>query len=495
MSQEVFSKKASVFFVTDEAGGSQYAGGCTLQYVLDNGGFENFDYAAKLMGDNDYFFAFSIGASYNNTTGVITENIPGDFSGVEVGMVLYAEATDEAEFEEPGRYEVTAVGAGTITIQDDLDFENVLLDVYVGGAFDTMENALDNITADDADGKHDCYLFTKKNDTLENYTVLSGGSREYNSKLFITGFNTGLLDMFPGGDYYQSEIDAWYLGVDADCHITIDLNDANYLSFGSHNIIVQNLRITNNSSDFIIFIASNMNGFVFYNCIIDEGNQLIKGNYNNETICFVNCYFFGSTNSICATGDYVNLCFQGCVVDHYDTNNNMFVATKYGTCVVADCLLIGGSAIFVSASNFIEWNNTIIGHTSNTIKTHYMASNISLQVGWGDIIVLPQAGYVMHVTQNGGTLLWKGFSALWGTDDAEYEGGYQQNDFAGGNESIRDFNCLDIDPELDSNHRPRNPQILRGGSGGRSPLGAFKQKYQFPQKARIVNHGRAGIVK
>ncbi len=84
---------------------------------------------------------------------------------------------------------------------------------------------------------------------------------------------------------------------------------------------------------------------------------------------------------------------------------------------------------------------------------------------------------------------------MWGSDGAKYEGDYQKNEFAGGNRTIRDFNCLDINPELDSDQRPRNPQILRGGSDGRSQLGAIRQKYQFPQKGRIVNHGRVGILK
>jgi len=496
MSDEVFSRVPSVFFV---CGGSNPAGGCTLQYVLDNGGFANFDKSLIMDGAGGPI-AETSSAPYNNTTGVITESIEGEPDDAEVGMIVYAE-DDGGGFDNPGRYEITAIGAGTITIESGLHSGDTHANIYVGGSFDTLPNALDNITADDAGGKHDCYLFTNLNEEIHAQpTVSGGGNLAYNTKLFITGFNTTLLDMRPGGTYYQSAYDAYKNGIDSDCHVKLDLDGAWNFNYSSDCIITQNLRISV-SANYPINLTAGVEGLIFNNCIIDDGAYLVLANGSVEMLCFVNCYLFDTSNfAIRFATSGVSFYAIGCVIDMGATAGAIFSMVSTDTkLTVTGCILKGGNRVWAGSGEVCEWNNTIIAHDSATLDIYRMNNAAALQVGFNDIIVLPQAVEVVSIGSSGGCVLWKDFFCLYGSDDAEYTGTYGVNDKSGGYVSIRDFNTIDIDPDFDSSYRPKNPQVLRGGpamlSDGRSQLGAIKQKYQFPQKGRAVNHGRLGILR
>ena len=501
MSEEVFSRRSSVFFVCD---GIVKAGGCTLDYVIENGGFADFDKSLIMDGAGDPIVN-NIHGTYDDATGIISAG-GGYFNANMVGMVVYIEDDGNSvpAFTNPGRYEITAADSDTITIESGLygESHDADLSVYVGGSFDTLSNALDNITANDAGGKHDCYLFTNHNEVVTaRPQVTGGGNIAHNSKLFITGFNTTLLDMCPGGAYYQSAYDAWKDGIDADCHTTIDLDDIEDFYYSADCVITQNLRITNcPTSNRPVEIGSST-GIIFNNCIIDDGDNLFVTTGTCTTIILINCYLFNATNNLILTSgaQSTELYIIDCVIDAGDADVNMIVALLNCLCIVTGCLLVGGKGLFVSNANWIEWNNTIIGHATHTDLLCYANNAGVVKVGWGDLIVLPQAAEVIELGSNGGCSLWQGFSVLWGSDNAEYTGDYMLNAKSGGNVTIRDFNTIDVDPDLDANYRPRNPQVLRGGpamlSDGRSQLGAIKQKYQFPQKGRLVNHGRLGILK
>ena len=130
MSVEVFSEKETVFFV---CGGHANAGGCTLQYVLDNGGFSGFDKSKIMDGNGDPIISISNG-TYRNATGIVECGTPGDFDDAEVGMVL---RIGSPSFDTPGRYEITAVGSDQVTIKSGLDTGDVSgCFVDIGGYFD-----------------------------------------------------------------------------------------------------------------------------------------------------------------------------------------------------------------------------------------------------------------------------------------------------------------------------------------------------------------------
>ena len=502
MSHEVFSRTESVFFVCD---GIEKAGGCTLQYILDNGGFANFD-KSKIMDGAGEPIAIGLSATYEDATGIITEGTPGDFDDAEVGMVIYIEQDGSGSFDEPGRYEITAISAGTITIELNLNGDNdTTVDVNIGGSFDKLQNAFEYTTASDGDGYHDCYLFINTDESGEDPTpaIYGGGDIANNTKLFITGFHTTLLDMFPGGTYYQSCYDAWYLGIDADCHIEIDLDDVDDFLFSTENTVIRNLRIRNNSSTStaVLRFAENSSGHVFRNCIIDDGGKVILADEANRSLIFIDCYIANGTNNVVrAEGENSNLHFINCVIDN-EANNTPIMQLMGGddnTCTVSGCLIIPGKWVFSGNSHIIEWNNTVLGYSANFDGLHRMSS-LGIRICFDDIVILPQAAEIINIVQNGGSVLYADRLCLWGSDDAEYTGNYGWNTKSGGSAGRRDFNTIDVDPDFNSSYRPRNPQVLRGGSAmlsdGRSQLGAIKQKYQFPQKGRAVNHGRLGILK
>ncbi len=498
MSNEVFSRRSSVFFV---CGGHAAAGGCTLEYLIDNGGFADFD-KSLIMDENGDPIANGIHGYYDPVTGIIWAG-GSSFNANMVGMICYIGDSGESSppFTSPGRYEITAADSDSITIKEGL-YGGVEADlgVYVGGSFDTISNALDNITANDAGGRNDCYLFTKENEVISaRPQVAGGGNVQLNSKLFITGFNTTLLDMMPGGAYYQSAYDAWINGIDADCHVEIDLDDINSFVFTCNNVIVQNLRITNHSDGYVIEIANDIRNIVFINCIADDGYNVISFTGDNVNIAFISCYIFDSELDMIdanTLGNYIF--FIDCVLNSGANPSNQLIRMFWpGLCVVTGCIIITKAFCFLNKGDFLEWNNTIIASSS---PVHFCHTTYSTHIGFKDIVILPQDGKFIHMGNLGGSSLLQQGHCLIGDDGEPFAGTYATNDESGGQISIKNmFSLLEIDPELDGNFRPRNPQVLRGGipqlSDGLSQLGAVRQKYQFPQKGRIVNHGRAGIVK
>ena len=96
MSNEVFSRVPSVFFVHPDSHAGE-GGGCTLQFVLDNGGFADFDHHL-IMAEDGAAIGYSSEATYNKDTGVITEENPNDFEKAQVGMVI---KLNDAGYDEP----------------------------------------------------------------------------------------------------------------------------------------------------------------------------------------------------------------------------------------------------------------------------------------------------------------------------------------------------------------------------------------------------------
>ena len=500
MSNEVFADKSTVFFV---CGGHAEAGGCTLEYVLDNSnnGFADFD-KSLIMQENGNPISNQMHGTYTNATGIIDAggaNLNSDM----VNMIVHVSDAGQSSpaFSAVGRYEIVAAGTNWIQIKAGL-YPTGTADVTinVGGSFDTISNALDNITANDAGGRHDCYLFTNENEVCTARPQVAGGGEVHlNSRLLITGFNTTLLDMMPGGTYYQSPYDAWINGIDADCHVEIDLDDINSFVFTCNNVIVQNLRITNHSDGYVIEIANDIRNIVFINCIADDGYNVISFTGDNVNIAFISCYIFDSELDMIDANTLGNYVFIiDCVLDSGDNASNQLIRIFWpGIVVVTGSILITKAYLFLNKGDFLEWNNTIIASSS---PVHFCHSTYSTHIGFNDIVIIPQDGKFIHMGNAGGCSLLQQGNCFIGDDGQPFTGTYATNDETGGQVSIKNmFSLLEIDPELDANYRPRNPQVLRGGipqlSDALSQLGAVRQKYQFPQKGRTVNHGRLGIVK
>ena len=457
MSVQVFGKESSVFFA---CGGIAKAGGCTLQYILDNDGFADFD-KSKIMDEEGHPIALANGnATYYNASGIILA--ADEFTNVEVGMILHIDTIDN-----PGRYEIKGTdGIGWVAIESGLDTGDVgSCTVSVGGSFDTISNALDEITADDASGKYDCYLFINKSEVVTARPQVQaggGGDIHLNSRLLIIGFNTTLKDMFPGGAYYQSPVDAWYEGIDASRHIKIDLDDINSFLFSDSSVVVQNLRITNHTDDYAVQFAASVRGIVFRNCIIDDSRIGAYFGGTNSMICFIECYFFGMVNEL-LNGGTANNYFSliNCVLHSVSGTGWLIRVAASGIVHVSGSLIITETFLFQNSGSYVEWNNTIIS-ASNAI--HFLQNAASLHVGFNDIIVMPQDGKFIQMGDQGGCALLLDSNCLWGDDDQPFTGTYCVNAETGGQVSIRDLNVIDIDPELDAKYRPGNSQVIRGGA-------------------------------
>lgn len=201
-----FAEKEVCVFVGGNGtrAGTALAGGCTKEWLIAH------------QCDPSSLFGQNGGCVYEgknlsmDETGLIVGN-PGQFAGVQPGMVAYVDGEIMQMY-----LEVTAVGEN----QESLTFGGCDLpmpdtvDVYIGGAFNSLQQAFFRSTA----YYKNCWVFTNKNQTLTaglNLTY-NGGNPARNTWKRAIGYNQTLYyengfflsDMDPGKTYYQS---AWQM--------------------------------------------------------------------------------------------------------------------------------------------------------------------------------------------------------------------------------------------------------------------------------------------
>jgi hypothetical protein len=367
----IASTEAAVCFVggVGTKAGNANAGGCTRAWFEGAGGPGSFT-LTDIMGTNGAPLCTSTNASVVAATNVITEASADDFDAAEVGMVAYVSSSAEGK---TGRYKITAVGATTITVSDmAYGSDRSDLTVNIGGAFDTLANAL---TAFDNALTYNMWIYDNKAETLSAtiaFTSANGGAVANNSHLTIEGFNTSIGDMNYGGTYYQGPLDVLKNGsVDTSKCLNLDFNNTAVKGMtitNSDNIILKNLYLHNTShaaSNYLISSATTPYHIDIINCKFDDGYSSLAG--QTWGLYLYKCYIgndWGYGNSI------VNSMPAGTVDSCVFDNDGMSYAPICDYATIVNCLFYKGACGFRARTGQQFIGNLFYGQTTACLRLY-----------------------------------------------------------------------------------------------------------------------------
>ncbi len=501
MGYSVFYGHRSVFFVGgngDMSGRTAYAGGCTQDWwdsQCPNGtDAEKAAAMAKLMV-NGGPVVDETGCAYDAAARRITK--AGCFGGVEPGMVAYVVETPVAGVNiATMRYRVTAVDtSGDWIAIGDATGANATVTVKVGGAFDTLQNAVDETDA----SYRSVAIYTNRSETPGAPVYIdAGGSVAYNTFKRIVGFGTVPGDMGEGGGLYQSALASLRDGLDTARCVALDAGGGThsvvYIS-SAENLVLENLYMRNNSLADAIYFAGIPRNIILRNCrfgavaavINSEADHvLLDGCCSDDSVAGHHLVLRGHNNVLI-----------GCAARLATGTNLANYVARSGA--VIGCVMVGGqfgvravnagTGVLVMGNTFYETGAD--GVLSDNADAMTVINNV--------FCVAP--GAVGIYIRLGGSILYSDYNAFIASDGTAITPA--ASGYGSGESPVEGRHSLMIDPGFvdaaNSDFRPRNAAVLRGGradaDGRATVMGAIGQEYVFAQRARMVNAGRAGILK
>jgi len=505
MSTPVFEDKESIFFVGgrgDRSGRTAYAGGCTRQWWDSRcpGGTDAEKTAAmaRLMGGSGAPVIVQSEAAYTVANNRITS--VGAFTGAESGMVAFVIESDVPDTNvETGRYEITDVDPGGDWIEcGGIDGDgDTDVDVYVGGAFDTLQNALDETDA----GLHSVTIHTNLSETLSgSVNVDSGGDVPRNTFKRIIGFNTVPGDMSRGGECFESALEILAGGsIDANGCVLLDADGGSYavLDFsGADNVIVENLHLANTgtSGDAVGF-SSVCRNIVFRNCRFSGVKSVI--NSEADHVLFEGCYSGDDISGHQYTVWGHNNVLSGCVGRMASGTNLCNFVSCAG--VVVGCVAVGGQfavRAVGSGAAVLVMDNTFYETTSRAV----ICDGSDGVVVVGNIFCLSPGATGIYV-RSGGSVVYNDYNCFIESDGTAPAA--TGSEYGGGEAPVTGAHSIEADPDFvdaaNGDFRVRNPAVLRGGrpgpDGRAQVMGAIGQEYQFAKRSRLMNAGRMTILR
>ncbi len=493
----VFNEKESVWFVGGRGNGlgaSDDRGGCTKEW-WDNQP-DKAAAMAKLMTNNGGPIVSLTNVPY---TGDDEDTIysEGAFEDVEVGMVAFViQDGDPDEDVATGRYEITAVTDDEITLAG-INGSDCDLDINIGGAFEDLALAIDETSA----GSHSVTIYTNLNETVgSGITLTSGGSQPGNTFKRIIGYNTIPGDMSRGEAYYESPLEILQNGsIDSSKCVTFDGNGGTFdiltISGYSDNYIFENLHLTGLTSTGRGIAFSNVSdSVVFRNCRFSDMYQVV--NSEADHLMFQDCY----SHDDMANHSYVlhglNNLLSGCVANL--PAGAVLTNIVSVPAAVIGCITVGGMYAVrpVSAGAAA----LVIGNTFyNTAEYGIVADTADSVVAFNNIFCLAPGAIGIYCRN--GPIVYNDHNCFIESDGTPLTA--TGTEYSGGEAPVMGPHSVQVDPDFvdaaNGDFRVRNPAVLRGGrpgpDGRAAVIGAIGQEYQFAERARVMNAGRAGIIR
>jgi len=517
-------------------------GGATKQWLNDNDGDPS-----KLFNDmssNDYTPVIALtSAAYSTDDGIVVRNV-GDFTGAEVGMVVYVFDTVGGIFN-TGRYKIIAVdidgeyiqiadGQGT-TLSDDVD-------VYVGGAFDDMQDALDEADA----GYFNCWIFSNSDyatAAAPDWDITPPLAGEYvnNTNLYIVGYKTNAYDALPAGrGYFPNSIgdgSGYKSGFtrgklsQTDIQIATDLTKIDVLGYSASEAIFQLSGMCEN----VVIMGFAFQGLGDYirctNVAGDSASLEVRhctaSAYLYDSSPRTNYNAFLTYNSGGPDNVIIEDCYTKCVSSSYhagntydprlniEVHNNFFLDQNnvaYKFCIAdlhhnifVDQAGQGGNRALsvVDAAQVKAYNNTIYGARYKAFVNLHCGNDPARFLCYNNILFVdPDIFEGVLNLNDGGTVVQFDHNLYFGTDGNPLT--FINDVGVNSNWLYPEKGAHDIEAEplfadaANYNFRPRNPAVITGGrpvNGVATYIGAIPPKYNFKTNARAASFGRGGIVK
>ncbi|HPD47912.1 MAG TPA: right-handed parallel beta-helix repeat-containing protein [Anaerohalosphaeraceae bacterium] len=502
MGYPVFYGHRSVFFVGgngDKSGRTALAGGCTQEWwdsQCPNGTDSEKTAAMNKLMVNGGPVADEAGCAFTGSDRHITK--AGCFAGVEVGMAAYVVETPVPDVNlQTMRYHVTAVDpAGDWIAIGDASGGNTTVTVKVGGAFDTLQSALDETDA----SLHSVTIWTNLDETLAgSVSVDAGGNVLYNTFKRIVGFHTVPGDMGRGGGWHESPLTILRNGViDTDRCVSLNGNSGGFSAlyfYGADNLIFENVHLRDTGGQSALNFATVCRNIVVRNCRFSGVSFIISTEADH--VLFDGCY---SHNDILSHQHAVkghNNVFLNCV-GRMATGTNLANVVNRGGSVIG-CIVVGGQfGVRVAGA----------GGYANVLGNTFIGTEVDgvLLDGCDGVTVVDNVfslapGAVGIFSRSGGSVPYNDHNCFIETDGTP--AAMTGTSYAGAEAPDAGEHSVGADPDFANaagyDLRPRNPAVLRGGRpqpDGTAPvIGAIGQKYVFPERGRMVNAGRAGVMR
>ncbi|MCK5602727.1 hypothetical protein KAR91_12680, partial [Candidatus Pacearchaeota archaeon] len=490
----VFLEKDSLFFVGGQGNKSGHLtpGGCTLDW-WDNAigsGSKSEKKAAmdKLMGVNgDAKYVF-VNAAFVNS---IKQFTVADTTGIEAGMVMYVTGSNITT----GRYEITDVADGThITVAGIIGtVDNNDSTVVIGGSFQNISAAVSTGALDATSYNVDVY--TSLNETVTTSISFSCEGYGYgNTYLSIIGFNEVPADMDVGGQYYQSPLEAYKNGTDANAFVKIEQTTpgSTIVISGRENVRLKNLHIKGVTRG--LYGYDNCRGSVLEHCTFSGAFtayaiEFYKGYFGTMFDCFIDGSLFAGTMELMRMARCSSMTLFGNIIVGKD---NVGVLVCDGTFFFNNLVIGGSYGLYcgVSDSNQVTTVANNIFHDQHPVNSG--CSVVHLCYNWGKMHLLNNIfapresdANILKVIANGGSIVEVANNCIYHPDGLSDPWPNTKNP----KETIEeDPGFVDVSSK---DFRVVNPNVLRGGrkdiAGNSMQIGAVLQDYQFANAGRMAN--------
>ena len=446
MASPVFDVEQSVFFVGgrgDQSGRIANAGGCTQDWwdteCPNDSDAEKTAAMAKLMtstGAPIIAMGFDV---YTSATDRITGGA-GSYDDAEVGMVVYVRDLGPPGVI-PGLYKITnvdAIGGGWIECDGINGPAIATVEVNIGGAFDELNNAIDDTSA----SNYSVEIHTNLNETLSaGVSVAAGGSVLKNTFKRILGFNTVPGDMGRDGAYYESALEILQAGeIDTSKCVTLDADGGAFvvLSLDAGNLIFENLYLKNTNATDAIFFPNTVRNIVLRNCRFSDVTKVM--NTEADHVLFDSCYSHDDITSHHYVVRGHNNVLSGCVAKLGSISNLVNFNGRSG--VVIGCIAVGGqfgvrvgsagAAVLVAGNTFYNTNN----------------DGVYLNGGDGVVVVnnifCLAPGAVGIYVQSGGSVVHNDYNCFIESDGTPLTP--TGTEYGGGEAPVKGSHSLEVDP-------------------------------------------------
>jgi hypothetical protein len=481
----VFGIEDTVFFVGGrgtKAGDASAGGGCTKGFWGDlKNPSKSLSDVMDVNGD-----PLSDASSWGGagTACTVTESAAGNVlitkagAFANVSALLVANVNFAAVYNN-GRYRVNTASLTADTIELELTWSaNTTCDVKVGGAFDKLQTALDDTTADWPLTPHNVDILTNKAESFSGTSDqidvdTGGGSGSHGTYKRIIGIDNDGVELAKGS-YVLFD------GNNQSCHVfkilSVECIELRH---------IRSINAANTHYGFYVTATGYCQGFLLKDC---KSTGCKYGVYSDTY------YIRGMT----ITGGYYSsatgpaLCFSSS--RWINVLNVEIVGSSAGALIDGDVI----GTLLVDGCVLRKTGNYGLGLYSNNWDTFLVIRNcVFYDIDYCIEIADPESRLVQYNNNRAsGAVKYSDYSCAWAIDGAPVASGRWGGTGLPKHSIEQDPQFVDAD---NGDFRPRNPNVLRGGkpdiADNETEVGAILQKYQFARRAKAANLGRLQIIR